>query len=53
VRRNGRIILVTVAPGLAADGLVEVRVVGGGRLRATDLVIVGSREGAPRRAPGP
>jgi hypothetical protein len=46
VRRRGRIVLVTVAPGLAADGLVEVRGVGAGRLREGDLVVVGSRDGA-------
>jgi peptidoglycan hydrolase-like protein with peptidoglycan-binding domain len=39
VRRGGRTRLVRVEPGLAADGLVEVR----GRLTPGDLVIVGSR----------
>ena len=48
VRRGGRVVLVTVAPGLAADGLVEVRPVGRPRLRPGDLVVVGSREGRGR-----
>jgi peptidoglycan hydrolase-like protein with peptidoglycan-binding domain len=39
VRRGGRTRLVKVVPGLAADGVVEVR----GRLAPGDLVIVGSR----------
>jgi hypothetical protein len=45
VRRGGRAVLVTVAPGLAANGLVEVRAIGGARLRPGDLVAVGSRGG--------
>ncbi len=36
---------VTVTPGLAADGYVEITPVGGGRVREGDLVVVGS-EGA-------
>jgi hypothetical protein len=48
VRRGGRVVLVAVAPGLAADGLVEVRALGGRRLRPGDLVIVGSRDGGRR-----
>jgi peptidoglycan hydrolase-like protein with peptidoglycan-binding domain len=45
VRRGGRTQLVKVVPGLAAEGLVEVRPVGGERLAQGDLVIVGSRRG--------
>ncbi|MGH2948769.1 MAG: hypothetical protein ACRDPC_21365, partial [Solirubrobacteraceae bacterium] len=41
VRRGGQIELVTVVPGLAAAGLVEVRPAGGQRLRPGDLVVVG------------
>jgi multidrug efflux pump subunit AcrA (membrane-fusion protein) len=57
VRRRGRTVLVTVAPGLAADGLVAVRPAGRVRLRAGDLVVVGSRDpgrrGSAQRGSGP
>ncbi|MEA2321516.1 MAG: hypothetical protein QOD81_1366 [Solirubrobacteraceae bacterium] len=43
VRRARRTELVHVVPGLAAEGLAEVRPAGGDRLRRGDLVIVGSR----------
>jgi hypothetical protein len=43
VRRDGRTQLVTVVPGLAAEGLVEVRPAPGQRLQPGDLVIVGTR----------
>jgi hypothetical protein len=46
VRRGGRTVLVTVVPGLAAEGLVEVRPVRGQELRPGDLVIVGSSAAA-------
>jgi peptidoglycan hydrolase-like protein with peptidoglycan-binding domain len=49
VRRGTRIELVPVDPGLAAEGLAEVRPTGGG-LRPGDLVVVGSRD--PTSAPG-
>jgi hypothetical protein len=45
VRRGGRTILVKVVPGLAAEGLVEVRPAGGAELAPGDLVVVGSRRG--------
>jgi peptidoglycan hydrolase-like protein with peptidoglycan-binding domain len=45
VRRHGRTVLVTVVPGLAAEGLVEVRPAPGQTLRPGELVIVGSRRG--------
>jgi hypothetical protein len=45
VRRGGQTQLVKVVPGLAAEGLVEVRPAGGERLAHGDLVIVGSRRG--------
>jgi hypothetical protein len=45
VRRGARTQLVTVVPGLAAAGLVEVRPTGAEQLGAGDLVIVGSRRG--------
>jgi len=45
VRRRGRTELVTVVPGLAAAGLVEVRPANGERLAPGDLVIVGSNGG--------
>jgi peptidoglycan hydrolase-like protein with peptidoglycan-binding domain len=41
VRRKGQTRLVTVVPGLAAEGLVEVTPTGGQRLAPGDLVIVG------------
>jgi hypothetical protein len=43
VRRARRTDLVQVVPGLAAEGLAEVRPAGGDRLRRGDLVVVGSR----------
>jgi hypothetical protein len=43
VRRGNRTQLVTVIPGLAAEGLVEVRPAPGQTLRPGDLVIVGNR----------
>ena len=43
VSRRGRIELVHVDPGLAAEGLAEVRP-SRGALRPGDLVVVGSRE---------
>ena len=44
VRRGARIDLVPVDPGLAAEGLAEVRPTGGAMaLRPGDLVVVGSR----------
>jgi hypothetical protein len=45
VRRGGRTTLVQVAPGLAAEGLAEVRPLDGERLSPGDLVVVGSRGG--------
>ena len=45
VRRAGRTELVKVVPGLAAEGLVEVRPASGARLASGDLVIVGTRRG--------
>src|SRR4051794_22810902 len=45
VRRNGRRVLVTVTPGRAAEGLVEVRPARGQVLRPGELVIVGTRRG--------
>jgi hypothetical protein len=52
VRRGGRTQIVTVVPGLAAEGLVEVRPAAGQRLDPGDLVIVGTqRGGAPATAP--
>jgi len=44
VLRGGRTVTVTVVPGLAAEGLVEVKPERGQELRAGDLVIVGSTE---------
>jgi len=49
VRHGTRIELVPVDPGLAAEGLAEVRPTRGG-LRPGDLVVVGSRD--PALAPG-
>jgi hypothetical protein len=54
VRRRGRTELVTVVPGLAADGFVEVRPTRKERLRRGELVIVGERGRAkppPRGGP--
>jgi hypothetical protein len=52
VRRGGRTELVSVVPGLAAKGLVEVRPTGGARLSPGDLVVVGSSRSAPASAAG-
>jgi peptidoglycan hydrolase-like protein with peptidoglycan-binding domain len=46
LRRGGRTELVTVVPGLAARGLVEVRPVSRAQLAAGDQVIVSTRPGA-------
>ncbi|MEA2250476.1 MAG: hypothetical protein QOG70_718 [Solirubrobacteraceae bacterium] len=43
VRRGGRNVIVRVVPGLAAEGLVEIRAAAGQRLEPGDLVIVGAR----------
>jgi hypothetical protein len=43
VRRGARTELITVVPGLAAEGLAEVRPAGNERLQSGDLVIVGNR----------
>lgn len=45
VRRGGRLVTVTVVPGLAAGGLVEVRPAGQERLAEGDRVVVGSAKG--------
>jgi peptidoglycan hydrolase-like protein with peptidoglycan-binding domain len=45
VRRGGHTTLVKVVPGLAAQGLVEIRPAGNAALAPGDLVIVGSRRG--------
>jgi peptidoglycan hydrolase-like protein with peptidoglycan-binding domain len=50
VRHGARTDLVPVDPGLAAEGLAEVRPTGRGGLRAGDLVVVGSRD--PAAPPG-
>ena len=50
VRRGGRTELVTVVPGLAAEGFVEVRPAGKETLRQGELVIVGKSEGAKNSA---
>ncbi|MEA2290343.1 MAG: hypothetical protein QOD55_2340 [Solirubrobacteraceae bacterium] len=47
VQRRGRDELVQVVPGLAAEGLVEVRSAGGAPLSRGDLVVVGSRRPTP------
>jgi peptidoglycan hydrolase-like protein with peptidoglycan-binding domain len=52
VRHGTRIQLVPVDPGLAAEGLAEVRPTGGG-LRAGDLVVVGSRDPTQAAGGGP
>jgi hypothetical protein len=43
VSRRGHTRFVTVVPGLAANGLAEVRPVAKGQLAGGDLVIVGTR----------
>jgi hypothetical protein len=48
VRRGGRTERVIVVPGLAADGLVEVRPAAGERLEPGDQVIVGATRGGLR-----
>jgi hypothetical protein len=45
VRRGGRTQIIKVVPGLAAEGLVEVRPVQAEALGPGDQVIVGSRRG--------
>jgi hypothetical protein len=45
VRRGPRTSLIKVVPGLAAQGLVEIRPAGSAALAPGDLVIVGSRRG--------
>jgi putative peptidoglycan binding protein len=45
VRRGAHTTLVKVVPGLAAQGLVEIRPAGNAALAPGDLVIVGSRRG--------
>jgi hypothetical protein len=52
VLRAGRQVTVPVVAGLAAEGLVEVRATGAGRLRAGELVVVGERNGAGGAAGG-
>src|SRR6185503_917348 len=52
VRRAGRTQLVNVVPGLAAEGLVEIRPSGGKRLAPGDLVIVGAGAAARIAAAG-
>jgi hypothetical protein len=52
VHRGGRIELVTVVPGLAAEGLVEVRPTGNQRLRPGDLVVVGAGRRGQNAAAG-
>jgi hypothetical protein len=51
-RDGGRSEYVSVEPGLAAQGLVEVRPVRGA-LKAGDLVVVGKRDGAAGAGAGP
>jgi hypothetical protein len=46
VRRGGRTVIVEVVPGLAAEGLVEVRPAPGQRLEPGDQVVVGASRGA-------
>ena len=50
-RAGGGLEYVTVNPGLAAKGLVEVTPTDGGKLEPGDLVIVGSREGTAATSP--
>jgi multidrug efflux pump subunit AcrA (membrane-fusion protein) len=52
VRRGGRIELVTVVPGLAAEGLVEVRPTANQQLRPGDLVVVGAGRRGQNAAAG-
>jgi hypothetical protein len=51
VDRGGRTRFVTVVPGLAAQGFVEVTPTRGGRLEAGDLVVVGSGPSSAAKAP--
>jgi hypothetical protein len=53
VRRAGRTSLVSVVPGLAAEGSVEIRPAPGERLAEGDLVIVGANGGATPPGAGP
>ncbi len=50
-RAGGGLEYVTVNPGLAAKGLVEVTPTDGGKLEPGDLVMVGSREGIAATSP--
>jgi peptidoglycan hydrolase-like protein with peptidoglycan-binding domain len=50
IRHGNRIDLVHVDPGLAAEGLAEVRPTTAGRLRPGDLVVIGERN--PAQPPG-
>jgi peptidoglycan hydrolase-like protein with peptidoglycan-binding domain len=52
VSRGGRTKLVPVVPGLAAEGLAEVRPAAGARLAPGDLVVVGFRDGDRALAAG-
>jgi hypothetical protein len=53
VHRDGRTSLVSVVPGLAAEGYAEVRPVPGERLEEGDLVVVGTDSGATPPGGGP
>jgi hypothetical protein len=53
VRRGGDTRLVTVNPGLAAEGFVEIRPAGGEPLREGDLVVVGATGGGQAPGGGP
>jgi hypothetical protein len=53
VQRRGQVRLIHVVPGLAAEGMAEVRPAGHARLSAGDLVVVGSRTGARSGIPPP
>ncbi len=50
-RGGGKTEYVTVVPGLASSGLVEVRPAGGATLKAGDLVVVGSGGSIPAGGP--
>jgi hypothetical protein len=51
-RGGGKTEYVTVVPGLASSGLVEVRPAGGATLKAGDLVVVGSAGSVPAGGAG-
>ena len=53
VRSGGRTSLVTVVPGLAAEGYAEIRPAPGEQLKEGDLVIVGANGGATPPGAGP